>query len=42
MSAEDALLKIQELLSGEAWTPDTLMEVAHIMEDAGYKIDDLD
>lgn len=42
MSAEDALLKIQELLSGVEWTPDTLMEVAHVMEEAGYQIDDID
>lgn len=42
MSPEDALLKIQELMSGVSWTPETLNEIAEVMEEAGYKIEDLD
>ena len=42
MSAEDALLKIQELLSGVEWNTATFAEVAHVMEEAGYKIEDID
>lgn len=42
MSPEDALLKIQELMSGVSWTPETLNEIAEVMEEAGYKIEDID
>lgn len=42
MSSEDALLKIQELLSGVEWTPATLDEIAEVMEAAGYEIQDID
>jgi len=42
MSAEDALLKIQELLSGVEWSPATLEDIAQVMEEAGYKIEHID
>lgn len=42
MSAEAALLQIQELLSGVEWTPETLNEVAEVMKAAGYEIQDID
>lgn len=42
MSPEDALLMIQTLMSGVSWTPGTLEEIAKVMEEAGYKIDDID
>lgn len=40
MKAEDALLEIQEIMSGVIWTPETLAKVAEVMEKAGYKIED--
>ena len=40
MTAPDALLAIQEVMSGTEWTPDTLDRVAEILEDAGYEIED--
>lgn len=42
MSAEEALLKIQELMSGVEWSPATLEEIAHVMEEAGYEIQDIE
>lgn len=42
MSEADALLAIQELLSGVEWTPDTLVAIAEIMKAAGYEIEDID
>jgi hypothetical protein len=40
MTSDDAMLKIQELLDGVEWTPDTLNEIAAIMIEAGYRIRD--
>lgn len=42
MCAEDALLKIQELMSGVEWTPSMLEEIAEVMEAAGYEIEDVE
>lgn len=41
LAAEDALLEIQQLLDGVEWTPDTLNEIAQVMERAGYTIHEL-
>lgn len=40
MTASDALLRIQELMDGVEWTPDTLQEIAEVLEQAGYRIRD--
>ena len=37
---EAALLEIQEILSGEEWSPDTPEAIADVMRNAGYTIDD--
>lgn len=42
MSADEALLQIQELLSGVEWSASTLDEIAAVMENAGYTIEDID
>lgn len=42
MNPEDALLKIQELMDGVAWSSDTLEGIAEVMVEAGYKIRDLE
>lgn len=33
-----ALLRIAEALDGKDWNPDTIMEIAGIVEEAGYII----
>ena len=38
-SDHDAMLAIQELLSGVEWDVDTLGAIAEIMVEAGYAID---
>lgn len=38
----DAMLRIQELLDGVEWSPDTLDEIATVMRAAGYVIGDID
>lgn len=42
MSAEDALFKIQEILSGREWSAETPAQIAGVMEAAGYEIEDID
>ena len=42
MTESEALLAIQELMSGVEWTPGTLEAIASIMEAAGYEIEDID
>ena len=41
MNQQDALLAIQELLDGVEWTPDTLDNIAAILEQAGYRVRDI-
>lgn len=41
MSEADALLQIQEEMSGVEWTPATLERIAEILEQAGYKVEDV-
>lgn len=41
LSAQDALLAIQEAMDGVEWNSDTMDEVATIMVRAGYRIRDL-
>jgi hypothetical protein len=36
----DALEAIQQVMSGERWTPETLEAIAEIMESAGYSLED--
>lgn len=40
--SEGLLLKIQELLDGVEWTPETLEQIADLMRNNGYRIRDLD
>ena len=42
MTDHNALLRIQELLDGVEWTPDTLEAIADIVREAGYKVRDLE
>lgn len=42
MSDTDALLAIQEIMSGVEWSPQTLEDIAQVMEAAGYVIEDID
>lgn len=42
MDDHDLLLAIQELLDGVAWTPDTLDEIAKLLDDNGYLVADVD
>lgn len=37
----DALDQIQEIMSAERWSPDTLEAIAEVMKAAGYNIDDV-
>lgn len=37
MSADEALLAIQELMDGVEWTPDTLAKIAEILISAGCR-----
>lgn len=41
MSESEALFKIQEILSGNEWSPETIDEIAEVMEKAGYSIEDI-
>lgn len=41
MTPEEALLRIQELLDGVEWTPDTLEAIAVVVQAAGYRVRDL-
>lgn len=42
MEDHEILLQIQELLDGVEWTPETLDEVAKLLNDNGYRVRDLD
>ena len=42
MTDHNALHRIQELLDGVEWTPDTLEAIADIVREAGYKVRDLE
>jgi hypothetical protein len=42
MDDHQAMLAIQQELDGVEWTPDTLGRVAAILQQAGYRIRDLD
>jgi hypothetical protein len=42
MTDHDAMLAIQELLDGVEWSPNTLSEVAWILERAGYRVRDIE
>jgi hypothetical protein len=42
MTDSDLLLQIQELLDGVEWTPDTLENIAWLMNEHGYRIRDRD
>jgi hypothetical protein len=42
MDDHDAMLAIQQELDGGEWTADTLERVAEILQQAGYRIRDLD
>jgi len=41
MSDHDLVLEIQNMMSGVEWTPDTLDEIAGLLEAAGYEIEEL-
>lgn len=40
MTPDATLLRIQQLLDGQIWTPDTLDEIAQILISAGYRVRD--
>lgn len=42
MNDHEAMLAIQELMDGVEWTPQTLNQIADIMEKAGYRVHDID
>lgn len=42
MNDHEIMLAIQELLSGVEWSPDTLDQIAELLHDNGYCIEDLD
>jgi hypothetical protein len=42
MDPKEALLKIQRIMSGTEWSPDTHDEIVVVMEQAGYPIEDLE
>ena len=42
MDANNLLLRIQELLDGVEWSPDTLDEIAELLRANGYRVRDLD
>ena len=42
MNDHQAMLAIQQELDGVEWTPDTLERIAEILQQAGYRIRDLD
>jgi len=41
-NSHEVLLQIQELLDGVEWTPDTLGQIALLVEENGYLVRDLD
>lgn len=42
MSDHDAMLAIQQELDGVEWTADTHERIAEILQQAGYRVRDLD
>lgn len=42
MNDHEIILKIQEFLSGEEWSPATLDAIALLLEENGYLIEELD
>ncbi|HCL4132417.1 TPA: hypothetical protein N2C61_003525 [Pseudomonas aeruginosa] len=42
MSPEEALKAIQNIMSGEEWSTDTLDAIRDVMEEAGYEIQDVE
>jgi hypothetical protein len=34
------VVAIQEILSGKVWTPDSLQQVANVLQDAGYVLEE--
>jgi hypothetical protein len=38
MNDHDIVVAIQDLLDGQVWTPDTLAEIAKLLQDNGYSI----
>jgi hypothetical protein len=41
MTDHEIILAIQEMLDGVVWTPDTLGEIAKLLEDNGYTVADV-
>jgi hypothetical protein len=42
MNDHEAMLAIQQELDGVEWTADTLEHIAEILQQAGYRVRDLD
>ena len=42
MSDNEIVLAIEELLDGTEWTPDTLDQIAALLQANGYRVRDLD
>jgi len=41
MNDHDLIIEIQRLLSGTEWTADTLADIAALLEEAGYEIEEI-
>ena len=42
MSDHEAMLAIQELLDGQAWTAEVLEEIADVLQQAGCRVRDIE
>jgi hypothetical protein len=42
MTDHEAMLAIQELLDGQIWTAEVLEEIAAVLQQAGYRVRDID
>lgn len=42
MNQSDALEAIQQIMSANRWSPETLESIAEVMRSAGYNVDDVE
>jgi hypothetical protein len=42
MTDHEAMLAIQELLDGQVWTAEVLEEIADVLQQAGYRVRDIE
>jgi hypothetical protein len=41
MTDHEIILAIQDMMDGVEWTPDTLAEIAELLESNGYRINNI-